>query len=790
MEKRTSCKGCFYRCSMYIEFSDDNKPIKVKPDKEDPISGGILCARNKPIVFEKTYHPERLLYPLKRKGSRGGGEWEQITWDKALDEIAMKLKKIRKGFGAEAIAMHGANGFGVGHVARRFMNLLGSPNYTEDGVVCFIDLKRIEDVTYGWPAIWADHANAKCNVAWAGNFALVYEKAFSRMKQAKAKGAKLIVIDPRFTETARIADLWLQLRPATDGALMLCWINTIIRENLYDREFVEKWTNAPYLVRSDTNKLLREEDIKSGGEVEKFVAWDVVEKRAVPFNRKTLSYESKGVKPALAGAYVVQLMNGRNVECKTVWQLLIERVAPYTAERVSEITWVPPEKILDSARMYATNKPGNIRWGNGLDCIGINAGQAMRAKCILRAITGSIDVQGGDIIPGPYTKKIFDSVIEENDKLPQEQKAKALGADKFRLTSWKSYEEMWEFQRQAGFPAPIASASTLLIHKPLLWRAILTGKPYPVRSLLVAGANPAVASPNIELVHEALKNLDLLVVNEFFMTPTAELADYVLPAAPTGLESPELHSMWETTNNVIGADGALESPGECWSDWKFYRELGVRMGQNWPWKTIEEMYDYQLEPMGYKWREFADKVHRVMPPPTFKKYEKSGFGTPSGKVEIYSSYLEKLEYDPLPDYEEPPESYVSTPELSKKYPYILIGHRLPLFRNAAYQQLPSIRKTHPESLVQIHPDTAASLGITEGDWVWIESTMGKKIKQKARLFDGIHPKVVSADILRWYPQGPWESNVNFILDDDPDVFSDSMYGCWTLRGTLCKIYKV
>ena len=148
MQRRTKCKGCFYRCSMYIEFAD-GKPVKVKGDKEDPVSLGRLCARGKAIVFERTYHPERLLYPLKRKGLKGGGEWERISWDQALDEIATKLKDIKDKYGAEAVAMHGANGFGVGHVARRFMNLLGSPNYTEDGVVCFIDLKRIEDVIYG-----------------------------------------------------------------------------------------------------------------------------------------------------------------------------------------------------------------------------------------------------------------------------------------------------------------------------------------------------------------------------------------------------------------------------------------------------------------------------------------------------------------------------------------------------------------------------------------------------------------------------------------------------------------
>ncbi|HEY78749.1 MAG TPA: molybdopterin-dependent oxidoreductase [Dehalococcoidia bacterium] len=794
MDKRTMCKGCGMRCGLVIEFAD-GKPTKVKGDKE-AMSQGFICPRPKALVFERTNHPQRVLYPLKKVGQRWGGEWQRISWDQALDEIAARLGEIKDTYGAEAIAVHASNGFACSPVTRRFSNLLGTPNQMEDGLVCFMNVRKIEEATFGWPAMFSDSENARCVVVWGGNPANSHIHEYHTVKEGRKRGAKLIVVDPRLTETARIADIWLQIRPTSDGALFLCWLNIIIQEELYDKDFVAKWTNAPYLVRSDTKKLLRESDINAGGDPERFMAWDVAAARPVAFDREALSYRSPDVRTALTGAYTATLASREKVECKTVWQLLKERVADYTAEKVSEITWVPADKIRDAARMYATNRPASLVFGMALDGIGRNSCQAIRARAILRTITGNVDVKGGSVIPGPYPGKRFDSQIEENDKLSPEQKRKLLGADKFRLISWESYEDLWQYQQKAGYPNPFPSAYTCYAHKPAVWRAMLTGQPYPVKAFLVVGANPLVMSTNATLAFEAMSKLDLLVASDIYMTPTTELADYVLPATPMGIESPELNSVFDVANFVAGANGALEPPGECWTDWQFLRELGVRMGQHWPWKTVEEMYDWQLEPMGYTWKEFVEKVRWVAPPKEFKKYEKAGFGTPSGKVEIYSSHFEKVGYDPLPSYEEPPQSPVSTPELAREYPYILGSARPPLFRNASYQELASIRKTRPDPLVIINPETAASLGVSEGDWVWIESPLGKRIKQKAKLFDGVHPRVVFPDIGRWYPEGPapehgvWESNVNVIINDDPEKFCDPIIGSWPFNGLLCKISKV
>lgn len=793
MIQKTLCCGCTRRCGLLIEVVD-SKPVSVQGNKEHPLSKGMICNRSKAIVLEESYHKDRIAYPMKRVGERGSGKWQRVSWGEALDDITARLKRIKEEYGAESIVATASTGMLLDVILRRFMNLLGSPNITGYYQVCYTNRKKIDAATLGWICMYPQRTKTKCAVLWGGNPPVTKPEFARQYREGKKQGAKIIVVDPKFTESAKMADLWLQLRPASDGALLLSWLNIAIKEKLYDTNFVEKWTNAPFLVRCDTKRLLRESDCIEGGDSEKFMAWNPISKQAMAFNRDTLKYGQPEVKPALDGTFVVKLATGKKVECKPVWELLKERVAPYTPEKAAEITWVPADKILAAVRMHMTTHPSCFEGFLGMDGIGKNSTQATRAREIVRALTGDIDVEGGDLFPGPYTKIRFGHEIEENHRLSPEQKKKTLGsADMYRFFSWESHEELWNHQKKAGYPDALTTFAECAAHQPMVWRAVLTGKPYPVKALLNIYANPMVMGPNTTLIHEALNKLDFLVVADVFMTPTAELADYVLPSAMPGLEGPFLNFFNNVTNFVSCADTAYPPYGESRSNWELIRELGVRMGQDWPWKTEEELYDWQLAPLGYTWKEFT-KVGCIMPPAEFKKYEKKGFGTPSGLVEIYSSHLEKLGYDPLPDYEEPAQSPIRTPELAKEYPYIMCSGRVPLFYNSQHLQAKSIRKTRPDPLILINPETAGTLGVKEGDWVWIESPLGKRVKQRVKHFDGIHPQVVYPDIGWWFPEKPapdhgvWESNINVIIDDDPSTVDD-MIGSWTFTGLLCKIYK-
>jgi anaerobic selenocysteine-containing dehydrogenase len=229
--------------------------------------------------------------------------------------------------------------------------------------------------------------------------------------------------------------------------------------------------------------------------------------------------------------------------------------------------------------------------------------------------------------------------------------------------------------------------------------------------------------------------------------------------------------------------------------------LGIRLGQEeyWPWKTLEEAYDYRLKPLGHNLEDFVtEKGGYFGFPLEYRKYEKKGFATPTGKVELYSTILEKLGYDPLPCFKEPPESPVSSPELAKEYPLILItGARFQPMYHSEKRQIDSLRKQHPQPVVQMNPQKAAELGINDQDWIWIETPRGR-VRQKCQYFDGIDPRVVCAQHGWWFPElpgeepwlhGVWESNINVVTDDDPE-HCNTISGGWPLRGLLCKVYKV
>jgi len=317
-----------------------------------------------------------------------------------------------------------------------------------------------------------------------------------------------------------------------------------------------------------------------------------------------------------------------------------------------------------------------------------------------------------------------------------------------------------------------------------------------------------INSGNTKTVYRALKsrNLELHVMLEHFMTPSALLADYVLPAA-SKLEKPVCSTFEDFLPIFFCGERAIQPMGERRSDYDFFRGLAIRMGfgEYFPWETEEELADYRLAPLGLTFKEVATEkyVVRSSEPWSYetanpKTGKPTGFATPSGKLELSSNILEKLGYDPLPYYEEPPESPIRTPEIAEAYPFILItgGRVKPLFHSENRQLGMGLREQHPAPLMDIHPDTAKTLGIADGDWAYIETARGV-IRQRARLTTGIDPRVVNVEAQWWYPEQParepwlhgvWESNANVLTMDAPEV-CDPVTGGWPLRALLCKVYK-
>ena len=693
---KSVCRICHGGCGALL-YVKNGRLVKVKGDPESPLNKGWMCIKGL-TTPEIAYHPLRLMEPLKRKGQRGSGEWERVSWNEVLDEIADKVDLIRKESGPESIAL--GQGTGRHHYMHvvRFANSLGTPNWYEPGLAqCFIPRITVCNLTYGDFVVgdYYGEIPPKCIIFWGhnplvsgadGELSVVTRRALD-------KGAVGIAIDPRRSETAKRCALWLPIRPGTDAALALSMIHVLIKEKIYDREFVERWT--------------------------------------VGFEK------------------------------------LEEHVAPFTPEWAEPLTWIPAVDIVKATRIYATHKPAIIEWGVAVEQ-NTNSLQTVRAIALLRGLTGNIDIPGADIM-GMNILRPYPTLKE---KLSPEASKKRLGGNTYKLLG--------------GWRAVMPSA-----HIPTLFKAMSTGEPYRIRALLIFGSNPLMTVANVKEVYHSLKKLDLLVVSELFMTPTAALADYVLPAA-FWPEVEQVIAYPLVAENVVLAQQKVIQVGETRQDEWMIDELAKRLNLPGSEQSFKDIINDRLSPLGIGFQELKEKTF-VYPPFEYKKYEKNGFLTPSKKVELYCRSLERIGYDPLPTYKEPPESPFQSPELAKTFPYILTtGSRRPEFFHSEHRQVESLRKRRPDPLVEIHPNTAIRHEIKHGDWVTVSSPRGS-IRLKAFITEDIHPNVINLDHGWWFPEkgGPdfgfLESNANVLTSNDPPY--DPAFGSYQLRGLLCRIKK-
>ena len=448
---------------------------------------------------------------------------------------------------------------------------------------------------------------------------------------------------------------------------------------------------------------------------------------------------------------------------------LVEHVRNSTPEWAEPITGVKASEIRAAARAYAIHSPACLQWGNGID-MSVCSFHTGRSLLILMGITGNIDRPGGNVLWVPPGKVKPKSVFINHDQLgeqflPPGQKERMIAAGKF----------------------PFCPNT----HTPTFWDSVISGHPYRVRAVWILGSNPLLTATQGMKIERALKEyLEFTVVSDLFMTPTAQLADLVLPAA-TWLEQDDVvffHKIW-----CVIARKKLAQFSEARDDRDVIFEMAHRLGlhEAFPWRDSGEYLDGVLEDTGMNFKQFCQR-DILLGEMRYRKYESEGFQTPTGKFEISSSVMEAMGVSPMPLFREPPLSPLSTPKLAEAFPLILIsGTKVRNFFHSEYRQIESLRQGNPDPLVEIHPETASSLGIEEGDWVWIETPVAR-VKMKAKLFEGIRPDVVNAQHAWWFPEekasdyGWKRSNVNLLYDHtqfDPES------GAEPLKSYLCKVYK-
>jgi len=676
---KTLCHMCDEDCGITVHVSDGTA-VRVEGMAEHPLSYFEVCPKARAIL-DYVYAPDRLKFPQMRVDDT----WRRISWDEALDTIAKKLEDIRKKDGMKAVAI--LQGYGTGHeelkwYMQRFSDVYGTPNFASIGSLCYHARAIGLGLTYGGVAM-PDYQNAKCILIWGCN----PKESVGRSSKgwltenylaSNKRPAKLVVIDPRRTPFAKVADVHARIRPGTDAALGLGMLNVIIQEGLYDRDFVDRWT---------------------------------------------VGFEE-----------------------------LAKHIENYPPEKVEEITYVPANIIEDIARIYATSKNACIIHDEGVDG-NRNGVQAARTIGILEAVTGNIDVAGGNVFPPKLSLTYL--------RIPENLKEKPLGAEEYPL-----YYEFWH-EGQAM----------------VWWDTLLTGKPYPLKAMIIAGANPLLTFPNTAKVRRALEKLDLLVVFDDFMTETAKMADIVLPAS-TFLERTQHKEYGSRNTGYVTLRRAAVGPlWESWPDWKFWFKLAKRMGyqEYFPWNDVEEAIEFLLKPSEVtleRLKQNPGGVHLVEK--RRRSYEDRGFGTPSKKVEIYSEKLRKYGYEPLPVHVEPEESPVSSVELAKDYPLILTtGSRIFEYTHSQLRNIPRLRERVPYPYAEINPKTARESSIRDSDEVVVESKRGV-IKVKVKVTEDVPTWLVNI------PHGWAEANVNLLTDDGG---RDPISGFPPLKSLLCRVRK-
>ncbi len=684
MKINTICRLCSACCP--VEASIENgRLVSVQRVKRYPDSIHQVCPKAQ-AAAEIIYSSKRLNKPKMRTKE---GTLQDISWETAFDFICFKMKEIKENYGAEALGWlrgQASDWGGPWQYVMRLMHAFGSPNAIGNGSVCHAGREALQTFTYGDMSS-PDYKNSKCIICWGRNDQDTNPTAYEDLLYARSKGAKLVVIDPVKTPLATKADIWLQIKPGTDGFLAMAMMNWIIKNDLFDHEFVKNYT--------------------------------------VGFN------------------------------------YLKKAVEDYSPEHVSKVVQIPTDKMIKAVKLYTNNRPACIGEGNGLD-MHCQVSQVTRALAILRAISGNLDRRGGDLIPQPVKIKNY----------------------QLRTSFWKE-------------PTPISIEYPLFsqysekrgIHAMgVLTDAILEEKPYPIKGLIIQGANPIVTMANVNRVKKAFRKLNFLAVIDPMMTQTAEFADIILPAS-FSFEQTMISNNALSGNNLRLQKKVIEPWEKSLPDWEIIFRIAQRLGfeKEFPWKSVEEAIDDQLQPSGITVKELNKSPEGIsLEKVRYQKYLQEGFKTPSKKVEIESSLLKKYGYPAIPEFWDS-FSYQGPSFYEKRdhYPLIgLSGRRSNNFVHSQFRHIKSLREKGSNPIVDIHPQDAKERNINQDDSIII-STPNGSIKIRA----GISSIVVPGTVRIAWGWGEYSEKYNLNLLTD-DSLKDPITSTTSNRVFMCQIKKI
>ena len=630
----------------------DGVAIKVQGDPAHAQTGGVLCTKVSRYT-ERTYHPDRVLHPLKRVGPKGSGQFVQVSWDEALDDIAQRLAAIAAR-DPEAILPYsyaGTMGLVQGEsMDRRFFHQLGASLLERTICASAGGMGLVHSIGAKVGMKVEQFVHSHLILIWGGNPVGSSLHFWRYAQEAKRRGARLVCIDPRRTETAEKCHQHIALRPGTDAALALAMMHELITHDWLDHDYIAQHT--------------------------------------------------------------------------TGWPVLRERALQWTPERAAEVCGIEADVIRELAQAWGTTRPAAIRLNYGMQRTR-GGGNAVRAVACLPALTGAWREAAGGLL--------------------------------------MSASGHFPVQRDAlGRPDLLGERLPRSINMSTIGDALLGLQPdtaqRPIKALVVYNSNPLAVAPESAKVARGLMRDDLFtVVLEHFMTDTADLADYVLPAT-TQLEHWDVHASYGHTDVLLNRP-AIAPMGEARPNTAIFRALAQRMGPAWGFDhpcfaDDDEALCRQAYGEAIDFEQLLAHGHVTLPVPD-APFAQGGFPTPSGRFELFSERLAVQGLDGLPDFLPNHE----TPQAGGRHPLAMISPPARNFLNSSFANLKSLRDIERTPVLEIHPDDAAPRGIHDGDLVRVFNDRGE-YHCTAAVGPRARPGVVNGLGIWWRKDGPKGTNVN------------------------------
>ena len=695
-------------CGIKTYVNSNGELVRVEGDENHPITNGRLCVRCL-TIRDYVYNPDRVLYPMKRaREDRGKNKWERITWDEAYDTIAEKVKYFKDKYGAESILVMGGTGREGGPMLPAYAHAcLGTPNacYTQSGYSCYIP--RVAGTTYVMGATYPE-------MDYAGGLLGRYD-------------------DPMF-KLPELIVFWGKEPLPSNG------------DGLFGHAAIDMMRRGSKLMSIDPR-----------------VNW--VSTRA-DWHLRLRPGTDAALGMAMLNVIISEDLYDHDFVEKWCYgfEQLAERVKEMPAEKAAEICGLDANQIREAARVYAAAKPAQIAWGLAIDqkSNGVQAGHCIMA---LEAITGNIDVPGGQLI-GDVNDGLELGFGWNN--LGPELQSKILGIK--------------EYPAYVGL---VLNAQCDMVLDAL--EAGDDAKYYPFKMGVFEDTNflAGTCAAQPKRWHDAMvKNLEWCFGIDVWMTPTIQATcEIFLPLSSTVEHDTVVYTHYGASPIMAGAVNKSITVGDCKGDCEIFYELGLRcMPIN--FEKYKDYYDFLADyRLAYKksFEELREEVvHQKTEMCGYYKYESGrlrpdgmpGFNTPTGRVELYSTMFRQFGEDPLPYYEEPQLSPVSTPEKMEEYPFVLTtGARTYCYFHSEGKQIPYLREMNPDPLIEINPEDALKYGIADGQWVEVASPFGKCVL-KAKVSQIVKPGVVHAQHGFWFPEKDpeepslyevWRSNINELI---------------------------